>query len=121
MRLILTLLLLAMPALISPVMAAPYDVVEKDIATLQADMVARRRGHYPGQDQSERMGQYPQYPFDQWLVGDRRADPQSLCPRSQHLRLQRGQRRRDRRQPCGSRPGHRNQRLAGLSRLVQRY
>src|SRR4051812_46985191 len=42
MRLILALLLLAMPALISPVVAAPYDVVEKDIATLQADMAAGR-------------------------------------------------------------------------------
>src|SRR4051812_15097137 len=42
MRLTLALLLLAMPALISPVMAVPYDVVEKDIATLQADMAAGR-------------------------------------------------------------------------------
>ena len=80
---------------------------------------ARRRRHHPGKNQSQRMGQYPLHPLDQWLVGDRRLDPQSLCPGSQHLRLQCRQRRGGGRKPGGCGAWNGDQWLAGLSRFLQ--
>ena len=44
-------------------------------------------GGDPGQDQSQRMGQYPLQPVDERLERDRRAGAQSLCARPHRLRI----------------------------------
>ena len=71
---------------------------------------ARRRRGDPGQDQPQRVGQFPLDPFDLRLERPRRPDAKSLRARSQSLRLQRRHRHRDRGQPRHRRRRHRNRR-----------
>ena len=82
---------------------------------LRGRTTARRRRRATGEDEPERVGQHSIDEVHERLERPRRPGEESLCARSQPVRIELGNRRRDRRQPRRGGCRHRNRWLGRLS------